>query len=232
MRKEDKNLSTVSSYVSYDSGYGSLAASASASNDSSRQYSLNTDGGFILHRGGLTFSNQSFGDSDTLMLIEAPGAKGARIDYGNSTVDRFGYGVGSSLTPYRENMVSLDIDQLENDVELKSTSSTVIPRRGAVVLSRFETDQGRAAIINLVRSDHKPVPFTAEVYDEKQTLLGTVGQGSQAFVRGIGDSGDLVVRWTLKNQSQSCRLHYQVTQQDEQNGGKTLVFNAVPCIMQ
>lgn len=232
MRKEDKNLSTVSSYVSYDSGYGSLAASASASNDSSRQYSLNTDGGFILHRGGLTFSNQSFGDSDTLVLIEAPGAKGARIDYGNSTVDRFGYGVGSSLTPYRENMVSLDIDQLENDVELKSTSSTVIPRRGAVVLSRFETDQGRAAIINLVRSDHKPVPFTAEVYDEKQTLLGTVGQGSQAFVRGIGDSGDLVVRWTLKNQSQSCRLHYQVTQQDEQNGGKTLVFNAVPCIMQ
>jgi outer membrane usher protein len=66
--------------------------------------------------------------------------RGSR-DYGNSTIDRFGYGIGSSLTPYRENIVSLDIDDLNNDVELKNTSATVIPRRGAVVVSKFETDQ-------------------------------------------------------------------------------------------
>jgi P pilus assembly protein, porin PapC len=232
MKKEDKNLSTVSSYVSYDSSFGNISASASASNDSSRQYSLNTDGGFILHRGGLTFSNQSFSESDTLVIIDAPGAKGARIDYGNSTIDRFGYGVGSSLTPYRENTISLDINNLDNDIEMKSTSATVVPRRGAVVLSQFETDQGRAAIINLVRNDHQPVPFTAEVYDMENNLLGTVGQGSQAFVRGIADSGNLDVRWTLRNQPQTCRLHYQIPQDDTQAPGKTIVLNAIPCTMQ
>lgn len=231
MEKEDKDLSTVSSYVSYDSSYGNIAASASASSDSSRQYSLNTDGGFILHSGGLTFSNQNFGDSDTLVLIDAPGAKGARIDYGNSTIDRFGYGIGSALTPYRENIVSLDINDLDNDIEMKSTSATVIPRRGAVVLSHFETDQGRSAILNLVRSDHQPVPFTAEVFDENNTLLGTVGQGSQAFVRGIGESGDLDVRWRSQNQDQRCRLHYQLAPGDV-TAGKTLVLNAVPCKVQ
>ncbi|MFI7811418.1 outer membrane usher protein [Citrobacter werkmanii] len=232
MEKEEKDLSTISSYVSYDSDYGSIAASASASNDSSRQYSLNTDGGFVLHSGGLTFSNQSFGDSDTLVLIDAPGAEGARIDYGNSTIDRFGYGIGSSLTPYRENLVSLDINELDNDIEMKSTSATVIPRRGAVVVSQFETDQGRSAIINLIRSDSQPVPFTAEVFDMNNTLLGTVGQGSQAFVRGINESGELEVRWNQQNKMQSCRLHYQTTSGNEKVVGKTTIFNAVPCKMQ
>lgn len=232
MQKENKDLSTVSSYVSYDSSYGNISASASASNDSSRQYSLNTDGGFVLHSGGLTFSNQSFGTSDTLVLIDAPGAQGARIDYGNSTIDRFGYGIGSSLTPYRENTVSLDINELDNDVEMKSTSATVIPRRGAVVMSQFETDQGQSAILNLVRSDKQPIPFTSEVYDLNNNLLGTVGQGSQAFVRGIGESGELEVRWSQQNQPQRCRLHYQTTQGDEKMAGKTIILNAVPCKMQ
>lgn len=232
MEKTDKDLSTISSYVSYDSSYGSIAASASASNDSSRQYSLNTDGGFVLHSGGLTFSNQNFGSSDTLALIDAPGAKGARIDYGNSTIDRFGYGISSTLTPYRENTISLDINELDNDVEMKSTSATVIPRRGAVVLSQFETDQGRSAIINLVRSDRQPVPFTAEVFDLNNNLLGTVGQGSQAFVRGIGESGELEVRWSQQHQTQRCRLHYQTTSGDEKMVGKTIVLNAISCKMQ
>ncbi|ECH9262335.1 outer membrane usher protein [Salmonella enterica subsp. enterica] len=232
MQKENKDLATVSSYVSYDSSYGNITASASASNDSTRQYSLNTDGGFVLHGGGLTFSNQSFGASDTLVLVDAPGAKGARIDYGNSTIDSFGYGIGSTLTPYRENTVSLDINELDNDIEMKSTSATVIPRRGAVVLSQFETDQGRSAIINLVRSDRQPVPFTAEVFDLNNNLLGTVGQGSQAFVRGISESGDLEVRWNQKNYQQRCRLHYQVAGDAQQMAGKTIVFNAVPCKMQ
>ncbi|MDM3221080.1 outer membrane usher protein [Citrobacter sp. Cf088] len=232
MEKEGKDLSTVSSYVSYDSSYGNIAASASASNDSSRQYSLNTDGGFVLHSGGLTFSNQSFGDSDTLVVIDAPGAQGARIDYGNSTVDRFGYGIGSSLTPYRENIVSLDVNELDNDVEMKSTSATVIPRRGAVVVSKFETDQGKSAILNLVRSDRQPVPFTAEVYDLSNNLLGTVGQGSQAFVRGIGESGELEVRWSKQNQTQRCRARYQVASGNDKQMGKTIVLGAVPCQMQ
>ncbi|ECD9610589.1 outer membrane usher protein [Salmonella enterica subsp. salamae] len=232
MDKEEKDLSTVSTYVSYDSSYGNIAASASASSDSSRQYSLNTDGGFVLHSGGLTFSNQSFTDSDTLVLIDAPGAKGARIDYGNSTVDRFGYGIGSSLMPYRENTVSLDINGLDNDIEMKSTSATVIPRRGAVVISHFDTDQGQSAILNLVRSDHQPIPFTAEVYDLKNNLLGTVGQGSQAFIRGIGESGELEVRWGQQNQMQRCRVHYQTTSDNEKTVGKTLVLNAVLCKMQ
>jgi P pilus assembly protein, porin PapC len=205
-----QNLGTVGTYASYESPWGTYSGSVSASNDGSRQYSLSTDGGFVLHSSGLTFSSDSFSENDTLMIINAPGAQGARIGYGSNTIDRFGNGIFSSLTPYRENTVTLDISELDNDIEMKSTSTTVVPRQGAVLFSSFETDQRRAAIFNLVRSDGQPLPFASSVYDDQDNLLGAVGQGGQVFVRGVDDEGNMIVRWTAKGQTQSCRAHYQL----------------------
>ncbi len=68
MNKASKDLSHVGGYASYESPWGTLAGSISANSDNSRQVSLNTDGGFVLHSGGLTFSNDSFSDSDTLAI--------------------------------------------------------------------------------------------------------------------------------------------------------------------
>lgn len=228
--KDSDDLKTISSFVSYESPWGTLSGSASASSDHSRQYGVSTDGGFVLHQHGLTFTNDSFTDSDTLALVNAEGAQGASINYGNSTVDRFGYGVTSSLSPYRENTVALNVEELDNDVELKSTSTVAIPRQGSVVFSHFDTDSGRSAILNLIRSDNKPVPFAADVTDSKGLSLGSVGQGSQAFIRGIEQQGELVVTWQENNRQRQCRIHYQVPSSPTM-AGKTVVLNAVPCIL-
>ncbi|ECW0136782.1 outer membrane usher protein [Salmonella enterica subsp. salamae] len=229
MQKEDKNISDVGGYVSYQSPWGDISASASANNDSNRQYSLSTDGGFILHSAGLTFTNDNFSNSDALVLVKAPGAKGARINGGGSTIDRWGYGASNALSAYRENQVSLDIDTLENDVELKSTSTMLVPRDGAVVFASFETDQGRSAIITMTRNDGKTIPFGAEVF-EGNTPIGNMGQGGQAFVRGINDRGELTVRWFENNQSTRCSATYQLpTDQQTVGSGQTLLLNNITC---
>lgn len=229
MQKEDKNISDVGGYVSYQSPWGDISASASANNDSNRQYSLSTDGGFILHSDGLTFTNDNFSNSDALVLVKAPGAKGARINGGGSTIDRWGYGASNALSAYRENQVSLDIDTLENDVELKSTSTMLVPRDGAVVFASFETDQGRSAIITMTRNDGKTIPFGAEVFEDN-TPIGNMGQGGQAFVRGINDRGELTVRWFENNQSTRCSATYQLpTDQQTVGSGQTLLLNNITC---
>ncbi len=229
MQKEDKNISDVGGYVNYQSPWGDISASASANNDSNRQYSLSTDGGFILHSGGLTFTNDNFSNSDALVLVKAPGAKGARINGGGSTIDRWGYGASNALSAYRENQVSLDIDTLENDVELKSTSTMLVPRDGAVVFASFETDQGRSAIITMTRNDGKTIPFGAEVF-EGNTPIGNMGQGGQAFVRGINDRGELTVRWFENNQPTRCSATYQLpTDQQTVGSGQTLLLNNITC---
>lgn len=229
MQKEGKDISDVGGYASYQSPWGDISASASANNDSNRQYSLSTDGGFILHSGGLTFTNDNFSNSDALVLVKAPGAKGARINGGGSTIDRWGYGASNALSAYRENQVNLDIDTLENDVELKSTSTMLVPRDGAVVFASFETDQGRSVIITMARDDGKTIPFGAEVF-EGNTPIGNMGQGGQAFVRGINERGELTVRWYENNQPARCSATYQLpTDQQTIGSGQTLLLNNITC---
>ncbi|EFH3407676.1 outer membrane usher protein [Escherichia coli] len=231
-----KNQVTVSinqplKFEKKESPWGTLSGSASASSDNSRQFSLNTDGGFVLHSGGLTFSNDSFSDSDTLAVIQAPGAKGARINYGNSTVDRWSYGVTSALSPYHENRIALDIKDLENDVELKSTSTVAIPRQGAVVFADFETVQGQSAIMNIVRSDGKNIPFAEDIYDEQNNIIGNVGQGGQAFVHGIEQEENIRITWIEEGKPVSCFAHYQQNTASEKIA-QSIILNGLRCQIQ
>ena len=221
MQKEGKNISDVGGYTSYQSPWGDISASASANNDSNRQYSLSTNGGFVLH--------DSFGNNDAIVLVKAPGAKGAKINGGSSTIDRWGYGATNSLTAYRENQVNLDIDTMDNDVELKSTSATLVPRDGAVVFASFETDEGRSAILNMTRDDGKTIPFGAEVY-ENDVQIGNMGQGGQAFVRGISDSGELSVNWFENNQPTRCQATFLLPATQQTVGAsQTLLLDNITC---
>ncbi|EMS4515663.1 TPA: outer membrane usher protein [Escherichia coli] len=231
MMKASDDLSYIGGYASYESPWGTLAGSVSASSDNSRQFSLNTDGGFVLHSGGLTFSNDSFSDSDTLAVVQAPGAKGARINYGNSTVDRWGYGVTSALSPYHENRIALDISGIENDVEMKSTSTIAVPRQGAVVFADFETVQGQSAIMNIKRTDGKNIPFAADIFDEQNNMIGNVGQGGQAFVRGIEQQGNIRINWVEEGKPVACIAHYQQTA-DQQELTQTIILNGISCQIQ
>lgn len=209
MNKTGKDLSNIGGYASYESPWGTLAGSVSATSDNNRQYSVNTDGGFVLHSGGLTFSNDSFSDNDTIALVKAPGAKGARINYGNNTVDRWGYGVTSALSPYQENKIALDTENLENDIEMKSTSTVAVPRQGSVIFAGFETNQGQSAIMNIKRSDGKGIPFAADIHDETNAIIGNVGQGGQAFVRGIQQQGTIKITWLEASMPKTCIAQYQ-----------------------
>ena len=204
------NLNQVSGFTSLNSSYGPLGVSASYSDDNSKQYSATYSGGMVLHSGGVAFAPGSIGDADALALVKASGAEGAGIGYGNSEIGKSGYGIMPYMSAYRENRVSLDISTLETDVEVKNTSAVTVPRSGAVLLVNFETDEGRSLILELQRSDKGFIPLGADVLNEKNEPIGTVGQAGQAYVRGVEDQGVLRVVWGSGKES-TCTVHYQVT---------------------
>lgn len=218
------DLNQISGYTSWNSGYGPLGLSASFGDDNSKQYSATYSGGMVLHSGGIAFAPGSIGDNDSLALVKASGAKGAGVGYGAGVIGDSGYGILPYMSAYRENRISLDISTLENDVEIKNTSAVAVPRSGSVVLVNFETDEGRSLILELQRSDKGFIPLGADVLNDKNDVVGTVGQAGQAYIRGVQDQGILHVVWG-SDKDNACTVHYQLSQTATKAGLTTVLSN-------
>jgi outer membrane usher protein len=193
---------TFGAYGQYAGTKTNLSAGYSHSSGYN-QYSAGASGSVVVHGGGVTFSQPT---GDTVGLIYAPDAAGATVSGSQGlTVDSRGYAVVPYLQPYQNNVVTLDPKGSAANVELKATTVNVAPRAGTVSKLRYETSVGRALLIDAKLPDGNPLPFGADVFDEKGDSVGVVGQASRVFVQGLEKSGVLTVRWG-DGADESCRL--------------------------
>lgn len=163
-------------------------------------------GTVIGHIGGITFTPYT---SDTYALVEAKGAEGASVSsYPGVNIDSRGYAVVPYLNPYQMNDISIDPKGTSADVELDNTSQKVAPYSGAVVKVRYATKRGTPILINAIYQEG-PVPFGADVFDNKGNSVGSVGQGGQIYVRVSEDQGLLTVKWGEGNTTQ-CIIGYML----------------------
>ena len=200
--------------ATYRGPYAQLTASGSSGAHSS-QVSAGASGSIVAHRGGVTFS-QTVGE--TFGIVEAKGAQGAILPGATGTkIDGDGYAIVPYLTPYAMNTVDIDPKGASIDVEFESTSESAAPRLGSVVLFRYRTDTGRAALIRAPRLGGKALPFGAEVSDGQGKSVGVVGQDSRIFARDLYEQGSLTVKWGIET-SQQCSIDYTLPPRKE--GGK------------
>lgn len=158
-----------------------------------RQVGAGMSGGMVLHADGLTLSPPL---GDTVGLVHAPGAAGARVENGQGTrVDARGYAVVPYLIPYQLNDITLDPRGAGMGVTFKETNRRVAPRAGAVVRLDYDSHAGRALIIETTLPDGRAIPFGADVLDAHGTVVGVAGQGSRLFLNGLAGSGVVSVRW-------------------------------------
>ncbi|TBL78902.1 outer membrane usher protein [Obesumbacterium proteus] len=226
----DSTLSGVGGYGTYNSSHGPLSLSASTDTEGSRQWSLGASGGMVLHANGLTFTDKSISDNDTLVLIEAKGAKGSKVFNGESEIDSNGFAVGTGLNPFHRNDVALDISTQENDVEITSTSATTAPHSGAIVWVKFDTVEGESYLMELNRSDKGFIPLGADIYDSEGEWVGSVGQAGQGYARNLKPNDRLKVSWGSKV-DQSCYVTLQSSPQTEKIALSTKL-SAQTCVMQ
>ena len=198
--------STWGGNIEHRTSVGAFRAYASRG-DSYQQYGLGMSGTLVAHRGGITAGPYT---SDTFALVEAPGARGAEIRNGQgATVDRFGYAILPSLTPYRYNTISLDSQNMADDVELQGGSKRLVPYAGAISRVTFKTTHGKATLINTTLPDGSQPPMGADVTDSDGEAVGIMGQGGQIYARIAAQSGVLFVKWG-KNTAQQCQVWYQL----------------------
>lgn len=173
--------------------------------------SLGMTGTLVAHSGGVTFSPYT---GDTFALIEAKGATGASISsYQGTKVDRFGYALFPAQNPYQLDDVIIDPKGMSRDVELKNTSQKIVPRYGAVVKVKFDTEKGTPVLISATQAG-KILPFGADVFDDTHHNVGVVAQGSTIYARVAKPKGQLQVRWGEDISSQ-CVVSYMLTPVEE-----------------
>ncbi len=188
----------------------SLGLSASKGSDY-WQTSGSARGAVAIHSGGITLGPYL---GDTFALVEAKGASGAKVmNSQGASIDDSGYALVPSLTPYRYNTVAINPEGMNQKTELDDGQRRVAPYAGAAVKVTFKTRTGNALLIKALLANDKTVPMGADVLDESGSVIGMVGQGSQAYVRSEKPKGSLTLRWGDRSQEQ-CLLAYDVTDRD------------------
>ena len=213
----DSRTASTGGYLIYRAPFGTYNVNASIGNRT-RQAAFNADGAMVMHGGGVTLSpplGQAFA------LVEAKGAKGGRVINGQGArIDRNGYAVLPSLTPYRINTIALDPSDVPLEVELGNTSEEVVPRAGSLVRVRIATVQGTPVFADIADRTGNALPMGTELFDESGKSVGVVGQGGVAYLRGLEKQGKLQARWG-DGENEQCLLTYAMPDDEEASRRET-----------
>ena len=182
----------------------------------SRQIGAGVSGGLVLTQAGLVGGQSADG---TLALINTPGAAGVKVSGRPGLKTSI---LGQALmpaTPYRKNRVSLDALSLGHDTELQQSEVQVVPTQGAVVPAVFNVRTGGRGLITLRRSSGDVVPFGAIVTQGNvdESVAGIVGENGVAYLTGLGNAGELSVRWG-RGATQQCTAAWHLPPEPDVTG--------------
>jgi outer membrane usher protein FimD/PapC len=197
---------TIGGNISYRSGYGQFGLGVSSGGNICTT-TVNAEGALVLHAGGITASNTL---GDTVGLIKVEDGQGIEVQ-GNqgAPVNSSGYSVVRYLTPYAANSVVLDLSKTSLDTQLDATDKVVAPQAGAVVMVKFNAIAGHTILIEGRLISGGPLPFGADVFDDQNQQIGTVGQAGRLEARVTQTQGQLMVK-RGDSADQRCVLPYAV----------------------
>jgi outer membrane usher protein len=157
--------------------------------------------------GGLVFAagrpfltkrvDQSFG------VVEAKGLRDIGVGLGSTTTartDENGIALIPFLTPYQQNQVRLNANDVPISAEIDSIEKLVVPSWRSAVKIDFAVRSGRAALLKLVLDDGEPAPAGGLVNIEGDSEEFYVARRGEVYVTGMESKSQLRMKWN----GQSC----------------------------
>lgn len=177
--------------------------------------SLSLSGGAVVHSHGINFSPWL---SDTIALIEAPGAEGARLANNRlARVNSDGYALLNSVTPYEENLMTLDLKGTSASFDISENGKVVVPTAGALVKVFFPNHAKESLFSRLKQENGKYLPFGTHVYDAEDNVIGIVGQGGITLLSLEKEKVALEARWKEADKNISCTIKPETIIQQQSN---------------
>lgn len=199
---DSREDSTIGANATYSGSKATTNVTASLNKDS-KQFSIGVAGSAIASKHGIFFG-QNLGESAA--IIEAPDAEGAEVMPGIGVkIDKSGYALLPSLSPYKLNDVQLQTGTMSEGVELQGSSNQAVPRSGAVVYVNFKTTKGLPILLKMALPNGNVPAFGTDVLDEEGNMVGNIGQNGKLLARVKKDKGTLYI--TLADKK-SCAFNY------------------------
>jgi outer membrane usher protein len=180
--------------VDYSGRYGRAYADVSAS-PSQNSLRLGASGGMALAAKRLFFTRRL---DESFAVAELKGYPDVGVGLGSTVTartDAGGIAFIPYLSAYQNNQVRLEAGDLPIGAELDSIEQIVVPSWRSAVKVEFPVRAGRAALVKIHDEAGEPVPAGAVVQVKGQKEEAYVGRRGEAFVTGLQDRNDLLVRW-------------------------------------
>lgn len=188
---------SLSGFYSHTGDAYSLAASLT------HQPGLSTSAGLSLNS-GLTVTaegaaiNRVGTMGGTRIMVDTDGARDVPVHSGGlpSVSNRHGVAVVTDVSHYYRQRTTIDVDTLGEDAEpIGAPIMMGSLTEGAIGYRHVEMLSGSKRMVVLTHPDGAPLPFAAEVLNEKQQPIGMIGDDGMAYLAGLNERGTVSVRW-------------------------------------
>ena len=217
MRRNERSANTTSGSVGYRAPWANVNAGLSSSSEY-KTANVGISGSVMAHAGGIQLG-QSMGETMALIEVKDTPNVGTNNAPGTFTNSK-GYSLVPYVQPYRKNRISLDTTNLDANIDIESGVTTVVPRRGAVVMARFKASRTEKVLASVKLANGEFVPFGAAVVDNEGERINAIGQRGQVLL-SVGDETLYHLSWgTAVNQQ--CAFEVDLASAYDDEGFKVI----------
>ncbi|WP_425373920.1 outer membrane usher protein [Klebsiella quasivariicola] len=200
----EEGNTTGNGYFTHNGDLAQLSVNTSFQDAEYNAIGLSLQGGATatLHGAALHRMNSTGG---TRLMVDTAGISDVPVrGYGGITKSNiFGKAVVSDVNSYYRSNVTIDLDELANDVDATRSVIEDTLTEGAIGYRKFGLLAGQKAMAAIRLADNSAPPFGATVTNSDRIQTGIIGDDGHVWLTGLQPGGILMVNWSGVTQ---CRI--------------------------
>ncbi|PIJ68294.1 fimbrial assembly protein [Erwinia sp. OLTSP20] len=193
---DEHGRASASAYYTHDSDLAQVTANASYQGGAYRSVGMSLQGGMTATaRGAALHRINTMGG--TRMMVDTNGVSDIPVRGYGSTVrsNFFGKAVISDVNSYYRNSVSIDVNDLADNVDATRSVVQGTLTEGAIGYRRFGIISGEKAMAKISLDSGGTPPFGAMVTNADGNQAGIVSDDGSVWLTGLAPDGVMQVRW-------------------------------------
>jgi outer membrane usher protein FimD/PapC len=201
--------------LSSDLRYTNVNTSMQLDNQHQRNYSISGNGSVVAHGRGVTFSNIPVQDTYGILSLNRPLAGVPVITPAGTTwTDWRGMALISSLSPWNDNAIDVDVDKLPKNIDISNGHRTLRPARGTVKQVQITMLSGNRLLMTLSLANGQLIPKGSTLWMGEKIVAEAVDEGL-VFIGNAESKGTFHVKIAQSNEE--CDVQYQLHGPSDEN---------------